>query len=152
MKYNIKQNKTKKKSAFEINRRKQYERDVEAKYEVGDGKTPNKYFVTISDDYQILKPGTNELVSVNDLFGRQGDYKTAAVFDNYKDAKKYVENIIFGRKFDGIEVNSVQIEDRLSGQLYTNDKNHEKYEDLHFSINEEKKKGVKPTITEEDKW
>lgn len=142
--YKIKNKIKKQKSTYIVERM--------AKYEIGDGKIPNKYFVTISDDYQILHPKTNELKSVNEVFGIDGKYKTIKVFDTYKEAKNYAENIYTGTKIDGIEVNSIEIEDRLSGQLYINDKNNNKYENLNFTIDEEKKKGVKPTITEEDKW
>lgn len=110
MVFKIKHKKIKTKNLYKV--------EQQAKYEIGDGKTPNKYFVSISDDYLILKPRTNEMSSVNEVFGIEGKYKTVKIFDTYKEAKEYAEGFYLGHEEDGIEVNSVYIEDRLSGQLY----------------------------------
>jgi len=122
--------------------------ESQARYMVGDGKTPNKYFVTISEDYNIIKPNSNTLVPVSEVFKDfKPKGKTIKVFDSYSQAREYSDNFLLGRsKEDGIRVNSVYIEDRLSGQVFSADiQDTEGFSYIKLTQDQEKKLGVKPT-------
>lgn len=96
---------------------------------VGDGKTPNKYWVTIHEDYYIqTEPGTLNWASEVKSIKVKG--KTIAVSSKYKNAKKFLEDEfilstihandtpISEEKLADIIVRGTTIEDRLSGQVY----------------------------------
>ena len=79
---------------------------------IGDGKTPNKFFVT-----------TGPWIKVVDEFGEQqselleGYYETDAwtqVFDTYEEAKEHFERIELDI-YDGIT--QILLEDRLTGTI-----------------------------------
>ena len=88
--------------------------------QIGDGKLPNKYWVSISEDYYYYQPDKDGAyltwLGDLDLFEPKG--KTIQVFDTYQEAREFVEDIIFDYAHDDIHVNSIFIEDRLSGQVF----------------------------------
>ncbi len=116
---------------------------------IGDGKLPNKYWVSISDDFLYeSEPGTFDWNSDRDKKETHG--KTIAVFSTYKKAREFFDAIDMGEWRDGILVNNKTIEDRLSGEL-TNETMQEimrielspsSYEDLSFTQQTMSGKGV----------
>lgn len=121
--------------------------------EIGDGKLPNRYWVSISEDYYYLKidkdGGYWTWLGDLDLFEPKG--KTVKVFDKYQEAREFVEELPFDYRYDGLHVNSIFIEDRLSGQVFEKVKTfspehgqintfHE--DDTKFTQKEMKKRGV----------
>ena len=119
--------------------------------QIGDGKLPNKYWVSISEDYYIMvKQGTLEWISgYLKYFKPKG--KTLLSVTTYKHAKEIADDYYLGSEEDGIIVNTVSVEDRLSGQLYERSqvfspkgkgKMHEEvYEDLKFTEMKMREKG-----------
>jgi len=93
--------------------------DISTK-QIGDGKLPNKYWVSISEDYYYYK--NDEEGGVWTWLGDLGLFKpkgkTVALFDTYKEAREFVEDIPFDYGHEEIHVNSIFIEDRLSGQVF----------------------------------
>ncbi len=118
--------------------------------EVGDGKAPNKYWVSISSNYYYLNDGAMDWISDKGLFKDKGS--TVKVFTTYQGARKFVDNDLYiGMVYDDIPVNCITIEDRFSGQLY--EKTREFYpeaaklsdfetEDLQFTKNALSKLGI----------
>jgi hypothetical protein len=121
--------------------------------QIGDNKLPNKYWVSICEDYYISEKMRDNSTCLNwisekDLFKPRsieiGVYKT------YTEAKEMAENIILGLiQPEGITANVVTIEDRITGQLYERVKvfeplrariSEEVFEDLKFT---EKRLGKK---------
>jgi len=91
---------------------------------VGDGKLPNYYWVSVSNDYYYSNE-EGDVSWVGDVLrGFKSKGKTIAVFDTYKQAKEYVETELYlGMKSDdGITINHITIEDRISGELYQHSK------------------------------
>ena len=109
---------------------------------IGDGKTPNKYWVSVGTD-QYYKDG-NSLNWQSDVIGGKQKSKIVGVFPKYIDAFNLADSIKLGILFKGVIVNSVRIEDRLSGEVYFRT-----YLDSHWDIGftekKEKELGVKPT-------
>lgn len=91
---------------------------------IGDGKFPNKYWVTISNDFYIQQG--NSLEWASEIYPFKTWTKTLKPFDTFKAARKYVKDIIDGRTkytFSSYyprkkNVNMISIEDRLSGVIY----------------------------------
>jgi hypothetical protein len=83
--------------------------------QVGDGKTPNKYWVSVASDYKIIRDG--EVSNVGGAPGGTTNSHTVRVFDTYKDATDYAKSIDFDSMVDGVVVRSIIIEDRLSGVI-----------------------------------
>ena len=115
--------------------------------QIGDGKLPNRYWVSICNDFYYQKEGVQEWASERDKF--EIDCSTLAKFNTYKGAKDFVlDELLLGTEYEGIMVNCITIEDRLSGQLYKEamyevprlQAEHE--EDLQFTIDEMKRRGV----------
>jgi hypothetical protein len=81
---------------------------------VGDGQTPNKFFVTtypyivITDEYG--DPSTEELID-----GYTDEDVVTKVFDTYEDAEYYFDNVVDLDINSGI--GSAIIEDRLTGTI-----------------------------------
>jgi hypothetical protein len=110
--------------------------------QIGDGKAPNKYWVSISSDYYYLNDGALDWISDNKLFKDKGE--TIKVFTTYKGAREFVDNDLYmGMHYDDIKVNCITIEDRFSGQLYEKTREFDpesaeisefETEDLKFSI------------------
>jgi hypothetical protein len=112
---------------------------------VGDGKLPNKYFLSLSNDYLYFDgESSNWIGDLIKSFESKGG--TIAVFNSYAEAKKYAESVTLGEKgqFEGkiFNVNRVTIEDRLTGELYERTKTffpetgnsiEEEHEDLRFT-------------------
>lgn len=92
---------------------------------IGDGKAPNKYLVSISNDYLYFnsKDGILDWIGGLKLFGIKG--KSIKIFDTYKGAIKFIkEKLHQGMNHDGIIVNTITIEDRISGLLYCETKHY----------------------------
>jgi hypothetical protein len=113
---------------------------------VGDGKTPNKYWVTIGSDYHIFDPVENTFDWASEIKGIKAKGKTIKMFDTYAEAKSYAEGISLGNVVEGIKVNNIVIEDRLSGQVWENVKGIRAYEDIKFTKETEAKRGVKSSM------
>jgi len=113
--------------------------------QIGDGKTPNMYWVTVSNDYYISDPKENYLHWASEL--KKIPIKTATLkkFKTYEEAKRFADGIELDSKQKDINVSSLVIEDRLSGQLYHKTYNWEE-EDIKFTMGQEKKLGVPSTI------
>jgi hypothetical protein len=95
---------------------------------VGDGKKPNRFWVTASTDFEYQHDEGKEGVMLDwaeDLMKKHGIEshgfpKDEAVFDNFEEARKYAEELM---PYDGLEpakdqINNVTIEDRLNGQVW----------------------------------
>ena len=86
---------------------------------VGDGQLPNKYFVSINTGYYILGPeGLDWIDDHLPLMKDKQQSKTLEAFDSYAEAKELAESFALGDKAEGITVNSITIEDRISGEVY----------------------------------
>jgi hypothetical protein len=84
---------------------------------VGDGKTPNKFFVSVSNQIlAVVDPGEgNEYISKE---GPDVECKRAmspVVFDSFEKAKELADEVELDASGD---VTSVMIEDRLTGVVY----------------------------------
>ena len=124
---------------------------IKATAMVGDGKTPNKYFVTIGEDYYYYDEETGSYNWVSDKYsGYDFKGKTMKVFDTYEEAKEYADSLALNSLVDGVKVKCVQIEDRLTGQVYERTQKEEggvlESSDIKFTKDTEAKKGVKSTI------
>jgi hypothetical protein len=87
---------------------------------IGDGKLPNLYWVSLSNDYLYLHDG-NCLDWIGDLLkdGFKSIGKTFDMpFDTYKAAKEFCDGLYLGMPFENFIINRINIEDRLSGELY----------------------------------
>jgi hypothetical protein len=119
--------------------------------QIGDGKTPNKYWVSITDDYYVHDPRERLYEMASEVKGIKTKGKTVKVFKTYEEAKAYADSIeLRSDVIDGIEVNTVNIEDRLTGQVYERSLDMTPQEDISFTIKEEKKRGVKSSIRKGD--
>ena len=127
---------------------------------IGDGKTPNKYWISIGEDYYVQRePGMLEWASEVKNLEPKG--KTIAVSSKYKDAKKFLEDefilsTIYANdsptsteELSDIIVRNTTIEDRLSGEIYSyiNEEFTKlkplEQEDIHFTKESMEKKGLK---------
>jgi hypothetical protein len=88
---------------------------------IGDGKLPNRYWVTLQDVEYVGKPDEDGVMCFDgdENTGKNG--KTVAVFDTYEEAKKFLNRFniddfvtVDGKSF---QVTCKTIEDRLSGEL-----------------------------------
>lgn len=143
--FKVKRAKVKTQKPFEVKRSV----EDEARDMIGDGKTPNKYFVTISDDYVLRNPKTHDPISASELWKIDSKGKTIKSFDNYEEARQFADSFSVGKEsYDGIKVNSVFVEDRLSGQVYNKDFMDEPdgREEIKYTILFEEKKGVPSTL------
>lgn len=94
--------------------------EASAREQVGDGKLPNKYWVSISNDYYYhnkTDDGSSVLDWASDREKFKVKGKTLAVFDSYQKAKDLFDSVELGSIKDGIQINMVEIEDRFTGQL-----------------------------------
>lgn len=84
--------------------------------QVGDGRLPNKYWVSVHNDYWYeSSPGSWDWVSDRDGFKAEG--KTVGVFSSYEKARELFESILMGELYQGILVRGKTIEDRASGEV-----------------------------------
>jgi hypothetical protein len=97
------------------------EKKMTAVNNVGDGKLPNKYWVSVSNDYYYYNAEENVSEWIGDVirdFKSKGETIDIA-FNTYDDAKKYIEdNFYIDMKYKDYTINRITIEDRLSGELY----------------------------------
>jgi hypothetical protein len=113
--------------------------------EVGDGLLPNRYWVSISNNYYYFNSEAGGFDWIGDLqlFPVKG--KTVKVFPSYKMAKGWIENNLYvGMEYEGIRVNCITIEDRLSGEVFSQTKellpddgaltDGAQFEDLRFTV------------------
>jgi hypothetical protein len=113
---------------------------------LGDGKLPNKYFLSLSNDYLYYDgESSNWIGDLIKNFRSKGG--TIAVFDTYAEAKEAADGYSLGNIMTELgmsfTVNRVTIEDRLSGELYEHTKtffpaagkiiDEEEHEDLRFT-------------------
>lgn len=110
--------------------------------QIGDGKTPNKYWVSIGTD-QYYQEG-NSLNWQSEVIGGKQKSKIVKVFPKYLDAFNFADSIKLGSVVKGVIVNNVSIEDRLSGEVYFRTYL-DKHWDIGFTEKKEKELGVKPT-------
>lgn len=89
------------------------------KDKIGDGQLPNLYWVSLSNDYEYLHDG-NSIDWIGDLFPFISKGKTIRrPFKTYAAAKRFCDyELTLGETYQGIVVNRINIEDRLSGELY----------------------------------
>ena len=117
---------------------------------IGDGQTPNKYWVSISSNYYYLNDGVLDWISDKELFKDKG--ATIKVFTTYQGARKFIDEELFlGMTYDDIKVNCITIEDRISGELYEHTRmldfesaefeDHQS-EDLKFTMDKLKEKDI----------
>lgn len=109
---------------------------------IGDGKTPNKYFVSISNDYMYVH--TEDYHSMIDWIGDlipsfKSKGKMFKAFTTYHEAKSFCDDMYIGQTIDGIIVNRITIEDRLTGELYEKTK---LFNPLTASIREEENEDI----------
>jgi hypothetical protein len=82
---------------------------------VGDGKEPNYFWVTVSDDWDVASPG--EINSACELYKFDCKGGTEAVFSTLEEAVAYIDN--YGLVEPGQDgYHSAIVEDRLSGEVY----------------------------------
>ena len=94
---------------------------INATNKIGDGKLPNHYWVSIANDYAYYNPETQTQEWIGELKLFKSAGKIVAVFDTYKAARAYAEDEIgLGMVVDDIRVNQITIEDRISGEVYSN--------------------------------
>jgi len=115
--------------------------------QIGDGKTPNKYWVSVASDYYLYDPKEGTLDWASDLKKFKVAGKTLKQFDSYEEAKKFADSIELGSKMNGVVANTISIEDRLSGQVYERSiGGHQTVDDIGFTKKQEKKLGVPSTL------
>jgi len=119
--------------------------------QIGDGKTPNKYWVSVSSDYYLYDPKENFSDWASSVKGIKTEGKTVKVFNTYEEAKRFTDSIELGSKLSGVEVNTVSIEDRLSGQVHERSLGANVIEDLKFTKEKEKELGVPSTMRQSEK-
>jgi len=99
--------------------------EEKAREMVGDGKKPNKYWVSISSDYSYQHED-DDGVSCIDYIGdiikdwekKFSKGKMIGMFSSLEKAMDYVNDLCIGEKYEGFTVNRITIEDRLCGQVY----------------------------------
>jgi hypothetical protein len=90
---------------------------------VGDGKKPNKFFVTISNGYSYVHGGDIDYIGdiIKDFESKFLKYETVAVFDTLRDAIDEAEGY-FNTDVGRFRVNTVTVEDRLFGEVWRKEK------------------------------
>jgi len=128
------------------------ERKISTK-QVGDGKLPNKYWVSICNDYYYFNKENDVWDWIGDLDLFESEGKTIKAFTTFKGALNWIEeNLYLGMDYDGIKINTITIEDRLSGEVYSHIRHFNPedgsisddspYTDTKFTSDEMKKRGV----------
>jgi hypothetical protein len=84
--------------------------------QIGDNKLPNKYWVSICEDYYIAEDSCLNWISDKKLFEPKNEI--LGIFDNYKKARDLAESIELSFEILGVRANVITIEDRITGQLY----------------------------------
>jgi hypothetical protein len=115
--------------------------------QIGDGKTPNKYWVSVSSDYYIEDKKNRTLDWASDSkFSPAVQGKTLKTFSTYEEAKAYADSIPLESKVQGVEANTVSVEDRLTGQVYERSVGTQPHEDIMFTKDKEKELGVSSSL------
>ncbi len=88
----------------------------ESAVQVGDGKLPNKYWVSVHNNfYYESSPGFWDWANARDGF--KVEVKIVGVFSTYAKARELFESIQTGELCQGVLVRGKTIEDRLSGEV-----------------------------------
>jgi hypothetical protein len=110
--------------------------------EIGNGLLPNRYWVSVSNNYYYVKHKTGHFNRIGDLKLCPERFKTVEHFPSYEEAEKWVgSHLRMGKRYAGVKVNYVEIEDTLSGEtfLLANELVPEEYvvypDDLFFTSN-----------------
>ena len=88
---------------------------------VGDEKLPNRFFVSISNDYGQTKDGCIDWIGdlIKDFKSFGG---TVEMYNDYEEAKEAARGYFGAKQTDGegnlFHVNRATVEDRLSGQVF----------------------------------
>lgn len=88
--------------------------------QIGDGKLPNYYWVSISSDYyyqNTCDDGTHVWDWASDR-GEKCTGKTIKRFKTFQEALNFAEQLELNEEFNTILVRCISIEDRLSGQVW----------------------------------
>jgi len=129
--------------------------------QIGDGKLPNRYWLSIGEDFlvpQKASDGTTVFDWASDVKDIPTKSKTLAVFNKYYEAKDFLYNEYILMAIDGNEKGDNEevagmfpriatIEDRLSGQIYeyvlreVTEVRATEHEDIKFTKEEMQKKG-----------
>lgn len=90
--------------------------------QIGDGKIPNRFWLSISNDYYYCRrdpdDGSYSFEWIDNVTLYPVEGKTIKIFKTFQEALTAAQEICLGEKIDGIVVNCVTIEDRLSGEVY----------------------------------
>ncbi len=121
--------------------------------QIGDGKVPNRYWVSISEDYYIFNEKVGGMDWISDHLHLKPKGATIEVFPSFRMARGWVNNNLYlGMKYDDIIANCITIEDRISGQVFEMVKSffpeiasveEEQFEDIRFTEEALKKRGLK---------
>jgi len=87
--------------------------EADASEMVGDGKTPNKYFLSTSNDFDVVHNGDDHGAD-EVIKGFKSKGGTTKVFDTYHEAKEAADRYSLGHQ----NINRVTIEDRITGVVY----------------------------------
>lgn len=125
------------------------------KAQIGDDKLPNKYWVSVSNDFFICKNGVCDWASESLNFKPKG--KTLKMFDTFIEALQYIDNNVFLSDVPKEDTdNFINIDDRISGEIwhsgiYVYDSSqglikskkieYETYRDTRFTEDEMRKRG-----------
>jgi hypothetical protein len=101
-------------------------RKTDYKNLIGDGKLPNLFWVSLSNDYSYShkeKYKNGEMCCIDWIGDIIPTFKSkgktfAKPFVFYVLAKAFCDGFQLGERADGFIVNRINIEDRLSGQVY----------------------------------
>jgi hypothetical protein len=94
---------------------------------IGDGKLPNRYWISIHEDYYINRGGSLDWAS--EVKKLKTNSRTVAISNKYHKAKEFIVNEFIQYAVDknargdkekifGLAPKGITIEDRLSGELY----------------------------------
>lgn len=97
-----------------------------AREEVGDGKRPNKFWLSVSSDYAYMhrEKGEGSMIDyIGDIVEgwekRYSKGRMVALFDNYREAINAAKRFKVGQNNgETFVVNRVTVEDRLHGEVY----------------------------------
>jgi hypothetical protein len=88
------------------------------RFMIGDGKFPNKYWVSWANDFYICHDGSCDWASDTQKFKVKGKTNPKA-FDTFQKALEYIDdNLMISDVPKTDTVNVISVEDRLSGQIW----------------------------------
>jgi hypothetical protein len=86
--------------------------------QIGDGKLPNKYWVSISEDFLYYDNYQGAFTWDSDRNPEANPKcRTIRVFKTYREARAFLDSLPMGGYYDGILVNGAEIEDRITGEV-----------------------------------